>query len=153
VARITETLEVELPAHEVFDYIADFSTTAEWDPGIRSARRLDPEAAAVGLGSRFELRADLKVLTAPLVYEITTHEAPNRVVLRTRNLLVEGVDDVTVEALTDTRSRVRWEAEFSFRGPGALLDPLLQPGFRWVGAKAVRGLTEVLQRRARERAA
>ncbi|MFP5310611.1 MAG: SRPBCC family protein [Actinomycetes bacterium] len=152
-ARITETLEVELPADEVFDLVADFSNTGTWDPGIRSARRLDPEAAALGLGSRFELLADLKVVTPPLVYEVTTFERPRRVVLETSSLLVRGEDDVTVEPISDTRSRVVWRAEFALRGPGVLLDPLLAPGFRWVGAQAVQGLTEWLQGKARERAA
>jgi len=36
-----------------FDFVADFSSTQEWDPGIQAARRLDDRP--IGVGSRFEL--------------------------------------------------------------------------------------------------
>ncbi len=141
-ARISEPLEVPLPVETAFDHVADFTTTAAWDPGITRARRLDE--GPIGLGSRFEVQLALGVVTVPLEYEITTYERPHRVVLTTRGLIYRGEDDVRFEA-TETGTRVTWNALFALRGPGRLLDPALAVGFRRTAAKAVSGLEHSLR--------
>jgi carbon monoxide dehydrogenase subunit G len=141
VARITETFVVPAAPEAAFDLVADFSSTASWDPGIRRARRLD--AGTLGRGSRFEVRLGLGPATAPLVYEIVVFQRPNRVVLRTEGSLHQGTDDVRFRAV-DGGTEVTWDAEFALRGPGALLDPALGVGFRRAGAAAVAGLADEL---------
>jgi dehydrogenase/reductase SDR family protein 12 len=143
VARITETLEVALPADSVFEYLARFDHTAEWDPGIESAERIDD--GPVGVGSRFLLHADIGPTSTALTYEVVRHEPPYRVTLRTVGTFVSGEDDIRIEPVGDGHCRVTWDARFGFRGPiGALVDPLLRPGFRAVGRRAVAGLDERL---------
>lgn len=140
-ARISEPLHVPIPVETAFDHVADFTTTAGWDPGITEARRLDD--GPIGLGSRFEVQLKLGLATVPLVYEITAYERPNRVVLSTRGLAYRGEDDVRFEPTADG-TRVTWNALFALRGPGLLLDPLLGIGFRRTAAKAVEGLERSL---------
>lgn len=55
-AKITRTIEVPVPVDEAFDYVADFSTTETWDPGIVEGRRVDD--GPVGVGSAFDVVAD-----------------------------------------------------------------------------------------------
>ena len=141
-ARISEPLDVPIPVETAFDHVADFTTTADWDPGIARARRLDE--GPIGLGSRFEVRLKLGPVTVPLEYEITAYERPHRVVLTTRGPIYRGEDDVRFAA-TEAGTRVTWNALFALRGPGRLLDPVLGVGFRRTAAKAVAGLDRSLQ--------
>ena len=140
-ARISEPLHVPVPVETAFDHVADFTTTAGWDPGITEARRLDD--GPIGLGSRFEVQLRLGLVTVPLVYEITAYQRPHRVVLTTGGLAYRGEDDVRFEA-TPEGTKVTWNALFALRGPGLLLDPVLGVGFRRTAAKAVAGLERSL---------
>jgi carbon monoxide dehydrogenase subunit G len=141
VARIRETFLVPADVETAFDLVADFSSTARWDPGIRAARRLDD--GAIARGSRFEVELALGPLGAPLTYEVTVHQRPGRVILETEGRLHRGRDDVRFRAV-DGGTEVIWEAEFALRGPGRLLDPFLAVGFRRAAAGAVDGLAEAL---------
>jgi dehydrogenase/reductase SDR family member 12 len=140
-ATVTVDREVVTPQHAAFDAIADFTSSAVWDPGIASSRRLD--AGPVTHGSRFEVRYRFGPLTLPLVYEITRYERPYRVVLATRSPLHTGEDDVRFRSLA-TGTAVSWRARFAFRGPGLLLDPLLRVTFPRVAREAGDGLAAYL---------
>lgn len=137
-ATINEQLTVPATPAAAFDYVADFTTTAAWDPGIRAARRLDE--GPIGLGSRFEVQSRFGLVSLPLTYEITAYEPHERVVLTTRGLLHQGEDDVRFAPDDDGGTVVTWNATFALRGPLRLGDPLLGAGFRRVARKAVAGL-------------
>ena len=141
-ARITETLDVPVTPEQAFDYVADFTTTANWDPGISGVRRLD--TGPLARGARFKVQYDIGPAAVPLHYEITTYERPLRVVLTTVGPFHRGKDDVTFESAGEG-TRVTWDARFALRGPGRLLDPLLAIGFQKVGREAVRGLEKALR--------
>ncbi len=126
-----------------FDHVADFTTTADWDPGITSARRLDD--GPIGLGSRFEVGVRLGLVSVPFVYEITAFEPGERVVLTTHGPAHHGVDDVRFAPRNAGGTEVQWNAEFRVRGPGRLIDPALGVGFRRVAKAAVAGLENALQ--------
>jgi hypothetical protein len=142
VARIRETITVPLSRERAFDHIADFTTTAAWDPGIAAAERLDE--GELGLGSRFRVQLALGPFSLPLVYEITRYEPSRRVVLTTSSPLHLGEDDVRF-VRSDGGTLVEWNALFRLRGPGRLLDPLLGQGFRQVAKEAVAGLETSLR--------
>jgi hypothetical protein len=140
-ATVTVDREVTSAQRPAFDAVADFTSSAAWDPGIASSRRLDE--GPVGQGSRFEVRYRFGPLTLPLVYEITRFERPTRVVLTTRSLLHAGEDDVRFRS-SDGGTDVSWRARFSFRGPGRLLEPLLRVAFPRVAQEAGDGLAAYL---------
>jgi dehydrogenase/reductase SDR family member 12 len=143
-ARITEHVEAPVTPEMAFDHLADFTTTADWDPGIAAAERLDD--GPIGLGSRFQVRSRIGLVTVPLVYEITRYERPDRLVLSTIGPVHRGEDDVRFEARADGGTAVTWRAMFAVRGPiGRLLDPGLAVGFRRVGKAAVAGLERSLR--------
>jgi dehydrogenase/reductase SDR family member 12 len=144
-AKITEPTVVPTSIEVAFDHLADFTTTADWDPGIVAAERLDD--GPIGLGSRFRVRSKTGLITVPLEYEITAYERPNRLVLETSGPLHRGEDDVRFET-TSEGTKVTWNAEFAIRGPGKLIDPLLGIGFRNVGKAAIRGLDRSLRQLA-----
>lgn len=144
-ARIRATIRADVAPEVAFDLIADFTSTVRWDPGIRSAERLD--AGPIGVGARFAVGIVLGARTTEAIYTITTHDRPSHVVLETVGPWYRGVDDVRVRPEADG-CVLEWSAEFSLRGPGRLLDPLLGVGFRRVAARAVEGLEAELGRLA-----
>jgi carbon monoxide dehydrogenase subunit G len=141
-ARVSVPLTVPTPPELAFDNLADFTTTAIWDPGITAAERLDD--GPLGVGSRFEVHSSFGPVSLPLVYEITTYDRPHRVVLETKGLLHHGEDDVTFAPEGDG-TQVTWNASFRVRGPGRLFDPAFGVAFRRVVADAVRGLERFLR--------
>src|SRR6188472_4658947 len=62
-----------------FDFVADFSTTQEWDPGIQAAKRLDDRP--IGVGSRFELVSRFGSTEQTIVYEIAAYDRATSVTL------------------------------------------------------------------------
>jgi hypothetical protein len=115
-ATVTVDREVVTPQQAAFDAIADFTSSASWDPGIASSRRLD--GGPVTHGSRFEVRYRFGPLTLPLVYEITRHEPPYRVVLATRSPLHTGEDDVRFRSCA-TGTAVELASQVRLPGTGA----------------------------------
>jgi hypothetical protein len=55
-ARFVDAIDLPLPIERVFDYLADFSHTAEWDPGVVEARQLDEGPVRLGAISARGLR-------------------------------------------------------------------------------------------------
>ena len=147
-ARIVETFTAPVPAATAFALVADFTTTAAWDPLITAARRLPGGPGGPGVGDRVEVDLAMGGRTIPAVYETTLHEPPHRVVLETSGTWFRGRDDIRVAAGDEPgTSRVTWDATFALRGPLALLDPLLARGFRRVAGRAVDGLRVALAAR------
>ncbi|MGZ4150553.1 MAG: SRPBCC family protein [Actinomycetota bacterium] len=143
--RLQETIEVARPIEEAFDEIADFSTTASWDPGIAEARRLDE--APLGVGSRFEVVAMFNARELPLVYEIVEYERPTRVVLRGSGATFQGLDEITCTREGDNHTRIDYVADLRLTGLARLAEPLLGGRFDRMGKDAVRGLKRHLERR------
>ncbi len=132
VARVTTDWDPE----EAFAYLADFSHTAEWDPGVIAATRED--TGEVGLGSAFALLVRVPGRRLPLRYEITDY-APGRVTFTARSAALESVDTVTVSPLGGT-TEVVYDARLFLRGRLRIADPLLTLAFRRVADRAIRGL-------------
>ncbi len=143
-ARIVEHVRTPQDREVAFDHLADFTTTASWDPGITRAERLDD--GPIGVGSRFRVHVRLGPVSVPCVYEIVTYDRPEHLVLLTSSPVHHGRDDVRFRTTTDG-TEITWDAEFGLRGPGVLADPLLAIGFRRAGRAAVAGLADALQGR------
>jgi hypothetical protein len=54
---VTEVIEVPRTPAESFAYVADFTTVAEWDPGIHASRRVSGDG---GTGSVYEVQAGFR---------------------------------------------------------------------------------------------
>ena len=82
-ARYVATVPSSKPADETFAYLADFTSTQEWDPGVLRGKRLDD--GEIGIGSRFEITVKSLGRESSLVYEVTAYDAAaRRIVLRDR---------------------------------------------------------------------
>ena len=127
---------------EVFEYLADFSSTAEWDPGVSEARSLTDEPLRVG--ARFHVVADFLGRRVPLEYRTVEIDPPRRVVLCAETPTVVSEDTITVSALPGSGAQVTYDASLRLRGALRVADPVLGLLFRRVGDHAKAGLAATL---------
>jgi hypothetical protein len=146
VVHYSRRLVVPLPVDETFAYLSRFSSAAEWDPGVSSARMvtLDP----VGLGSVFALDAVFLGNTVPLRYEITDFDPPNRVVLAAENASVRSTDQITFTRDSSGGTVVQYDADLALKGVARLAAPIFALAFRRIGDRASDGLLATLTPRA-----
>ena len=145
-ARLLVTIDVPGDPKDVFDYLADFSNTAEWDPTVTEAERLD--GGKVGVASRFRVVVAFFGVKSEFTYRLTAYERPWRFRIEGSNRIVVSEDDITI---TPVAGGVRVTYGANLRLPFYLrpLDPLLQVGFQWASGGTVSGLRETLRGRAR----
>jgi uncharacterized protein YndB with AHSA1/START domain len=140
-ARYVDAIDLPIPIEEAFDYLADFSRTAEWDPGVCDARRLT--RGEIRLGSRFEVTVSFLGRRVPLEYRITEFERPSRLVLTGGDSSLRSIDEITFVSRRGG-TRVTYEACLELVGIRRLADPALDLLFQRAGRLAVRGLRERL---------
>ena len=143
-AHYRAALETQRPREEVFAYLSDFSTTAEWDPGVVQAERVN--GAGVGKGSEFRLVAQFLGRKTPLTYRIVEYEPPHAVTLLGENSTVISRDRITFEP-TARATRITYDADLALKGPRRIADPLLRLAFSRVGDQALAGLKRTLAKR------
>lgn len=126
---------------EAFDYLADFSTVSDWDPGIPRAECVEGTPREVG--SKYEVDFEVVSKTFTLTYETIEIEAPNKIVLRSNERAITSLDTLTFRP-AGGQTLVIYEAELTLSGPLKLADPALQMGFNKAGADAEEGLQKRL---------
>jgi hypothetical protein len=146
VVHYSRRLVVPVPLSETFAYLSRFSSAAEWDPGVSSARMVTPEP--VGLGSVFALDAVFLGNTVPLRYEITDFDPPHRVVLAAENASVKSTDEVTFTSDSSGGTVLQYDADLALQGVARLAAPIFALAFRRIGDRASEGLLATLIARA-----
>ncbi len=140
-AHYMASVDTPRPPDEAFAYLSDFSTTAEWDPGVLEAERLGEEPVAEG--SEFRLVAEFLHRKTPLTYHIVEYDPPNAVTFRGENSSVVSLDRITFEP-SDGGTRITYDADLALKGPFKLADPLLALAFKRVGDRALAGMRKTL---------
>jgi carbon monoxide dehydrogenase subunit G len=136
-ARFVDVIDLPVPIEDAFDFLADFSRTAEWDPGVVSGERLTP--GSIGLGSRFRVVVSFLGRRLPMEYEICAYERPTRLVLVGGDDALRSIDELTFVP-REGGTRLTYEARLELSGIRRLADPLLDAIFQRVGGAAARGL-------------
>ena len=144
-ATIRESITVPALLEAAFDYTADFSNVAEWDPGVEASTRVDEGELRVG--SRFDLIVSFGRSEIPMTYTITELDPPNRVVLIGEGDSLTAVDTISFLE-TDSGTRIDYTAELEFRNFVRFIERFMGSVFDKVGRKAMAGLTAALQRRS-----
>ena len=140
--RLQKTVVVDKPLENVFTYLADFTTTTEWDPGtVRTVL----ERGDGGVGTTYLNTSKFLGRSTQLTYVVRELVPDERIRLQGENKTVVAVDTMsfrTVEAGTE----VTYSAEFTFKGATRFLAPLFRPAFDRLGQQAQAGLSEALNR-------
>ena len=140
-----ERVDTTLPIDDVFDYVADFANSQEWDPGVASAERLDD--GPVGVGSRFRLGVRIGPRVAPMEYRISVFERPTRVVLVGSGSAVSAVDEIHLERRA-TGTHLDYIADIRLGGILRLVEPFLGGAFASIGRNAADGMQRRLEAQA-----
>lgn len=138
---VTEVIEVPRRVEEAFGYVADFTTVAEWDPGIHAARRVSGDG---GVGSVYEVEAEFRGKTMPFTYTVTAYEAGRRIVLDGVGEKATSLDTIEFEPVGDARTRITYTADFALKGVLRVAEPFLRGTFRTLARKALDGLQKAL---------
>jgi hypothetical protein len=130
-------LRTPLPPDEVFDYLARFSSVAEWDPSVASASALTPDP--VRCGSEFRVVVRTLGRELPFVYRASVFDRPHVVTLVAERRRLRSEDTITVEP-DGEGSAVVYDARLTAKGVARLANPLLALGLRRIGDAAATGL-------------
>ena len=133
------------PLDTVFAFLADFTSTNEWDPGTVQTIRTEGSG---GVGTSYENVSRFLGRETRLQYVVEEYEPPSRIVLRGENPTTIAHDTITVSPRTDGKTRVDYEAHFVFKGLIRFVAPLFAPAFHRLGDDAEKGLQEALDRLA-----
>jgi len=138
--RLQKTVVTDKPRDAVFDYLSDFTTTTEWDPGTVVTVNLHGDG---GAGTTYLNTSTFLGRRTQLTYVVREFIPGERIRLRGENKTVIAVDTMTFRSV-DAGTEVTYAAEFTFKGPSRLLAPLLRPAFERLGQQAQTGMRTAL---------
>ena len=140
--RLQKTVIVDKPLNAVFDYLSDFSTTTEWDPGTVATVNHHGDG---GVGTTYLNTSTFLGRQTQLTYIVSEFIPGKRIRLRGQNKALTAVDTMTFRSI-EAGTQVTYTAEFTFHGPSRLLAPLLRPAFERLGKQAQTGMRTALSR-------
>ena len=143
--RLHETINTSLPPEEAFAFIADFSNSSQWDPGVATSEAV--ESGPVALAARYRLGVRMRGRVAPMEYRVTTFEPPTRVVLTGEGSGVFAVDDIRF-APTPTGTTIDYTADIRLGGWMRLVQPFVGGAFAKIARDALGGMQVALDERA-----
>lgn len=124
--HVERTFTVPRPVETVFDYLSDFTTTNEWDPGTIETTRTSGDG---GVGTTYANTSEFNGRRTDLVYETRVHERPGRVEFQGRNKTVTTVDAMSFQRSGDgSATEITYRADFRFVFPISLVAPLVLRG-------------------------
>ncbi len=123
---VERTFTVPRPVDHVFDYLSDFTTTNEWDPGTVETTRTSGDG---GVGTTYANTSEFMGRRTDLTYETLAHERPHRVQFRGTNKTATATDTMSFAPAGDGSStQITYRADFSFVFPISLVAPVLFRG-------------------------
>ena len=117
------SIEVERPAAEVFSYATDPAKFHEWQQGVVSGSMESKGSPAVGDHCRTTRR--IGGSERPATSELVRLEPPRAWAVRGIDGPIRAQVDLSVEPLTDQRSRLTIAVDFEGHGIGKVLVPLV----------------------------
>jgi uncharacterized protein YndB with AHSA1/START domain len=142
--RLQKTVVTDKPLGKVFDYLSDFTSTTDWDPGTVTTVRLHGDG---GVGTTYLNTSGFLGRQTELRYVMQEFVPGERIQLRGENKSVISVDTMTFRP-AGPGTEVTYTAEFAFRGAARYLAPFFRPALIRLGNQAEAGLRQALSRLA-----
>jgi carbon monoxide dehydrogenase subunit G len=131
---------VEKPLDTVFDFLSDFTTTVQWDPGTVTTVRLHGNG---GIGATYVNTTKFLGKETHLTYVVEELTDRKLIRLRGENDTVTSVDTMSFRRV-GSGTEVSYRAEFEFKGLSRLIAPLLKPALERLGNQAEAGMRTAL---------
>ena len=138
---IERTITVPGRAEDVFAYLADFTTTEEWDPPTQTTDLVSGDG---GVGTRYRNVSKFLGKETETIYTVITHDPPRRLELEGDASSMRLHDTITVEQQGDD-VQVTYRAEFHPEGAATLATPLMPPALKVLGDAAAKQMEECLR--------
>jgi hypothetical protein len=124
---IVTSAEIDRPAAEVFAYATDPTRFSEWQKGVVEGHMEGPGdgTQAPALGAKCVTTRRIGGANRPSASELVRIDAPRTWGVRGIDGPIRAAVDVTVEPVTDSRSRLTISVDFTGHGIGKLLVPLM----------------------------
>ena len=140
--QLSKTVVVDKPIDVVFRYLADFTTTGEWDPAtVRTVR----QAGDGGVGTTYQNTSRFLGRETNLDYRVVDLRRDQRIQLRGENKTLVAVDTMTFRRVSGG-TEVTYTADFAFKGIAKVVAPVLRPALDKLGDNAAGGMRSALQR-------
>ena len=126
-APIVTSAEIERPAAEVFAYATDPARFSQWQRGVVDGH-MDGLANGTGtpaVGARCVTTRRIGGASRPSTSELVHIDPPRTWGVRGTDGPIRAAVDVLVEPLTGSRSRLTISVDFTGRGIGKILVPLM----------------------------
>lgn len=140
--RLQKTVVTDKPLGKVFDYLSDFTSTTDWDPGTVATVRLHGDGR---VGTSYLNTSEFLGRQSELRYVVQEFVPGERIRLRGENATVISVDTMTFRPV-GAGTEVTYTAEFAFKGAARYLAPFLRPAMTRLGNQAEAGLRQALDR-------
>jgi carbon monoxide dehydrogenase subunit G len=134
---VTEVIDVPTGVEESFAYVSDFTTVADWDPGIEASRRISGDGS---VGTRYEVQAEFRGKTMPFTYTVTELEPGRRIVLDGVGDKATSKDTIVFEPADGGGARISYSADLRLKGLLRVAEPFLGGTFRTMARDAMNGL-------------
>lgn len=139
-ASVVRTITVAQPVEKVWAYLADFTTTEEWDPPTVSTTRLSGDG---GVGTTYRNVSKFLGKETEVTYEVVRAD-PNRVLELTGSANGMDLRDTIIFAEREGSTEVTYRSEFQPQGLAKLAEPLLDGGLEVLGTRVAKSLKEKL---------
>lgn len=135
-------LSTDAAPEVVFAYLADFTTTEQWDPGTIRTVRVCGDG---GVGTRYENTSRFVGRISKLSYVVTALRPGQSIELRGDNDSVIAHDTISVTA-QGRGCLIVYQVKFVFLGWLRWIEPLLRPAVGNLLDNGIRGLRRELVR-------
>ena len=140
--NMSETVEINRPAEEVFAYLTDLNNDPDWQKTIVEAKYTSEGPVAVGATGVH--RAKGMGMTMDCGWELTEYEEPRRVVWKFISGPFTGKESYTLEA-TPGGTKLMHVAELHPQGLLRLLNPVAGGMFAKQSRKNLQSLGRILE--------
>lgn len=129
---IKRTMRTTTPPQQVWDYLADFENTEEWDPPTRRTVRVKGDG---GTGTVYHNTSAVAGRETEISYTVVEHDAPRLLRLEGRTAAFDALDTIEVVPRSGGGTEVTYTADFRFTGVAKLALPVA-PLLLWVLGQA-----------------
>jgi hypothetical protein len=141
--ELERIITVDRPATAVVGYLADFCNAEEWDSGTRACTRLDE--GPVKVGSRWRNISEFRGRETELQYTLVRSD-PRHLTFTGENKTVTSIDDLSFDD-EGTRTRIRYLAQFRFKGIAVLAEPFVKRSLKKLADDTIEQMKLVLDQR------
>lgn len=124
-----------------FSYLADFTTTQQWDPATVRTVRVSGDG---GVGTRYANTSRFAGRVTTIDYVVTALQPGHRIELRAAKTSLIACDTITVTA-QPPGCLITYRVDFAFQGALKWVEPALRPVVSRLLDDGARGLGEQLR--------